>query len=77
MELAREIVRHGLDHLYDAVAAYEKGMLPRAKDFIVRCEESGQLMFADDSPRGFHEMLEKYKAGSQLNKEEEERENGF
>ena len=69
MELAREIVRFGIEHLDEAVAAYEKSMLPRAKDFIIRCEESGKLMFAEDSPRGFHEMLERYKTGSQLDKE--------
>jgi hypothetical protein len=75
MELAREIVRYGVERLDEAVTAYEKGMLPRAKDFIIRCEESGKLMFAEDSPRGFHEMLEKYKDRAQL--EKKEKENGF
>ena len=72
MELAREIVRYGVEHLDEAVAAYEKTMLPRAKDFIIRSEESGRLMYAEDSPRGFRELLEKYKNRAEKEKEEQE-----
>lgn len=66
MELGREIVRRGIEHLTDAVAAYEKSMLPRAIDFIQRCEQSGKFMFAEDSPKGFREMLDSYANGDLL-----------
>ena len=66
MELAREIGRCGVDHLDEAVAAYEKVMLPRGMDFIRRSEQSGQFMFALDFPKGFREMLESYKKGALL-----------
>ena len=66
MELAREIIRYGVDHLDEAVAAYEKMMLPRGMDFIQRCEASAKLMFAQDSPKGFQDLLESYKKGNLL-----------
>jgi hypothetical protein len=69
MELAREIVRCGVDHLDKAVAAYEKVMLPRGRDFIKRCVASGKFMFALDSPKGFQELLESYKNGNLLSED--------
>ena len=72
LQLGREIVRCGVEHLDEAVAAYEQIMFPRAQDFIQRCEESGKFMFAEDSPRGFQEMLESYKQGSPLATDGEE-----
>ncbi len=70
MELAREIIRCGLGRLDEAVAAYEKVMLPREMDFIKRCEESAKFMFALDSPKGFQDMLESYKKGDLLSENE-------
>ena len=57
LQLAQEIVKHGRDHLNEAVVAYERKMLPRAIDLITRSKASGELLFAEDSPKGFREML--------------------
>ena len=53
VQLAQQIVKHGLDDLNRAVSEYEKLMFPRAIDLISRSTESGKLLFAPDSPRGF------------------------
>ena len=65
-ELGLQIVKCGIGHLEEAVAAYEKAMLPRAADFIKRCEQSGNFMFAPDSPKGFLDMLNSYRSGKLL-----------
>jgi hypothetical protein len=66
MELGLQIVKCGIDNLGEAVAMYEKAMLPRAADFIQRCEQSGNFMFAPDSPKGFLDMLNSYAKGQLL-----------
>ena len=53
LQLAQQIVKHGLDDLNRAVSEYEKLMFPRAIDLIRRSAESGELMFAPDAPRGW------------------------
>ncbi len=57
LALARAIAQHGLERLGTAVAEYEKDMFPRAIDLITRSTASGDLIFAEDSPRGLVEMI--------------------
>ena len=52
VQLAQQIVKHGLDDLNRAVSEYEKSMFPRAVDLISRSTESGKLLFAPDAPWG-------------------------
>lgn len=53
LQLAQQIVKHGLDDLDRAVSEYEKLMFPRGIDLISRSTKSGELFFAPDSPRGW------------------------
>ncbi|EMC92684.1 hypothetical protein BAUCODRAFT_258020 [Baudoinia panamericana UAMH 10762] len=53
LQLAQQIVKHGVDDLTAAVAAYEKEMFPRGIDLIQRSAKSGELLFAPDAPRGW------------------------
>ncbi|QIX01100.1 hypothetical protein AMS68_006617 [Peltaster fructicola] len=53
VQLAKQISKHGLDHLESAVEEYEKDMFPRAIDLITRSEESGAHLFAEDAPKGW------------------------
>lgn len=49
LELARSIVKYGLDGLDQAVSEYEKQMFPRAVDLIQRSVEIGNVFFAKDA----------------------------
>jgi len=51
--LAQQIVKHGLEDLDVAVAEYEKDMLPRGIDLINRSEESGKLLFGENTPQSW------------------------
>jgi len=53
LQLAQQIVKHGLDDLDRAVLEYEKLMFPRGIDLISRSMKSGELFFAPDAPRGW------------------------
>ncbi|KIW99155.1 uncharacterized protein Z519_00818 [Cladophialophora bantiana CBS 173.52] len=53
LQLAQQIVKHGVDELDRAVSEYEKLMFPRAIDLISRSAMSGELFFAPDAPRGW------------------------
>ncbi|OQV07514.1 FAD binding domain-containing protein [Cladophialophora immunda] len=53
LQLAQQIVKHGLDDLGGAVSEYERLMVPRAIDLITRSTKSGELFFAPDAPRGW------------------------
>ncbi|KIW80229.1 hypothetical protein Z517_06844 [Fonsecaea pedrosoi CBS 271.37] len=53
LELARQIIKYGVNDLDRAVAEYEKLMVPRAIDLITRSHRSGELFFAPDAPRGW------------------------
>ena len=55
--LASQIVERGLDHLDEAVKAYEKEMFVRGRDLIDRSNGSGSLLFAPDAPKGLLEVL--------------------
>lgn len=57
VQLAKQIIKHGIDDLYAAVEEYEKDMFPRAIDLISRSEKSGELMYADDAPKSFLDAL--------------------
>lgn len=71
MELGLQIVKSGVGDLQEAVSAYEQAMLSRAADFIQRCEQSGDFMFAPDSPKGFLKLLNSYSNGQLLADEKE------
>lgn len=58
LQLAEEIVKHGLENLDEAVAAYEKKMFPRAIDLINRSNASKALMHAEDAPKGFKQVIQ-------------------
>ncbi|KAJ9605086.1 hypothetical protein H2200_010476 [Cladophialophora chaetospira] len=53
LQLAQQIIKHGLDDLQGAVSEYEALMFPRAIDLIERSKESGEFYFAPDAPRGW------------------------
>ncbi|RMZ89521.1 hypothetical protein DV736_g3257, partial [Chaetothyriales sp. CBS 134916] len=53
LQLAQQIIKHGLGDLDRAVSEYEKVMLPRGIDLINRSTKSGDLLFAPDTPRGW------------------------
>lgn len=53
VELAQQIQKYGLEDLTQAVAEYEKVMLPRGIDLITRSAESGKFLFAPDAPYGW------------------------
>ncbi|KAK4541576.1 hypothetical protein LTR36_007873 [Oleoguttula mirabilis] len=52
LQLAQQIVQHGLDGLDRAVAEYEKMMLPRAKKHMAAAEQ-GKLLWAPNAPHEF------------------------
>jgi 2-polyprenyl-6-methoxyphenol hydroxylase-like FAD-dependent oxidoreductase len=64
LQLAQEIVKYGLDDLTTAVAEYEKLMLPRGKALISESAANGDLLFADDAPKAFADMLNRLLADS-------------
>lgn len=53
VELAEQIVKHGLDDLDRAVSEYEQEMLPRAIDGNKEAARTQALMFALDSPKAW------------------------
>ncbi|KAK4565939.1 hypothetical protein LTR86_003788 [Recurvomyces mirabilis] len=57
LQLAEEIVKHGIDDLTSAVSEYEKLMFPRAIAMITESQANGEMLFADDAPRGFVEVF--------------------
>ncbi|KAK3679686.1 hypothetical protein LTR78_000062 [Recurvomyces mirabilis] len=57
LQLAEQIVKHGLDDLTSAVSEYEKFMFPRAIAMITESQANGEMLFAEDAPRGFVEVF--------------------
>lgn len=57
MQLAREILRAGLQNLDKAVARYEEEMFPRAAEHIRDGLQMNDVLMAENSPRGFKEWL--------------------
>ncbi len=55
--LAGALGRRGLEGIAEAVAEYERDMLPRAVSLVTRSTASGEIIFADDAPRGLVEIL--------------------
>ncbi|KAJ5201037.1 hypothetical protein N7449_005840 [Penicillium cf. viridicatum] len=55
LTLAQKIKQFGISS--QAVAEYEKEMFPYAIDVITRSLTSQELFFADDTPKGFMEMM--------------------
>lgn len=53
LQLAQQIIKHGIGNLDRAVQDYETLMFPRAMDLMGRSSKAGELMFALDAPRGF------------------------
>ncbi|KAJ6056803.1 uncharacterized protein N7446_007694 [Penicillium canescens] len=53
--LAQKLKQFGVSS--QAVAEYEKEMFPYAIDVITRSVASGELFFAEDSPKGFMKMM--------------------
>lgn len=53
VQLAQQISKYGFEKLDQAVAEYEKLMLPRGIDLISRSENSGNFLFAPDAPWGW------------------------
>lgn len=49
LQLAQAIVKHGMDHLDEAVSEYEELMFPRAIDLIQKSTEIGNVFFAKDA----------------------------
>ena len=57
LQLAESIKTFGIDRLDEAVAEYEKKMLPRGVDLITRSNANGELMFSDGVVEFFDKML--------------------
>lgn len=53
LQLAQQIIKHGLDDLSGAVSEYERLMFLRAIDVIEKSAKSGKLMLAPDAPQGW------------------------
>jgi 2-polyprenyl-6-methoxyphenol hydroxylase-like FAD-dependent oxidoreductase len=53
VELARQIIRHGIDDLESAVIDYEKRMLPRAVEAIAKGQWFIEHFFGADTPQNF------------------------
>lgn len=53
LQLAQQIIKHGLGDLVGGVSEYEALMFPRWTNLIKRNAESGELLFAPDAPRGW------------------------
>lgn len=53
LQLAQQIMKHGMGNMYEAVREYEASMLPRGIDLIQRSAAAGNLLFALDAPRGW------------------------
>ena len=53
LQLAQQIVKHGLEDLPRAFSEYEALMLPRGIDLIQRSTVAGEFLFARDAPRGW------------------------
>lgn len=49
LQLAQQIVQHGIDHLNEAVSEYEQLMFPRAIDLIQKSTDIGNVFFAKDA----------------------------
>ncbi|KAK6436405.1 hypothetical protein LTR95_007402 [Oleoguttula sp. CCFEE 5521] len=64
MLLAEQIAKHGIDHLDEAVVAYEAVLEPRAKELIA---DTGiiELMYAEDAPNGFIKLFNDMMGGEQ------------
>nr|POF12725.1 tetracycline resistance protein from transposon [Quercus suber] len=53
LQLAQQIIKHGLDDLDQAVSDYEKEMFPRGISLISRSASNGKLLFAPNAPQSF------------------------
>lgn len=69
LQLAQQIIKHGLGNLDEAVAEYEAAMLPRASDHVRRNLASGELLFAADAPRGWLKTFTGLDIGSESSSE--------
>jgi hypothetical protein len=57
LQLARQIVQHGVDRLDEAVVAYETEMFVRGKENIEDGDQKQAIFFAEDAPREFAKWL--------------------
>nr|OQO15539.1 hypothetical protein B0A51_15261 [Rachicladosporium sp. CCFEE 5018] len=64
MLLAEQIVKHGVDHLDEAVVAYEAILKPRAKELIADTDMI-ELMYAQNAPDGFVKLFNDMMGGEQ------------
>lgn len=57
LQLAQQIVQHGVDRLDEAVVAYETEMFVRGKENIEDGDQKQAIFFAEDAPREFAKWL--------------------
>jgi 2-polyprenyl-6-methoxyphenol hydroxylase-like FAD-dependent oxidoreductase len=53
VELARQIIKHGMDNLDSAVVEYEKAMFPRAVEAINKGQWAAEHLFNAESSQSF------------------------
>nr|POF26368.1 monooxygenase asqm [Quercus suber] len=57
LQLAQQIIKHGVDDINKAVSDYEKEMFPRGISLISRSANNGRLLFAPDAPQCFLDAM--------------------
>ena len=58
LDLAQQIIKLGVEHLDEAIEAYEKLMFPRAKAMIEDSASMNEAMFSEESPAPLLKMFE-------------------
>jgi 2-polyprenyl-6-methoxyphenol hydroxylase-like FAD-dependent oxidoreductase len=53
VELARQIIKHGIDDLESAVVEYEEAMFPRAVEAINKGQWAAEHLFSAESSQSF------------------------
>lgn len=53
LQLAQQIIKHGIDCLDSAVQEYEQQMFPRALETIKEAADMNESMYGPDSPAGW------------------------
>ena len=57
LELARQIIKHGIDGLDQAVVEYEKAMLPRGTQAIQKGQFMTEKLFGPEAPGSFFKAI--------------------
>lgn len=66
LQLAQQIVKHGVHSLDRAIEEYERSMWPRARETIEDAAMKNEMIFAEDAPAGLlHAFTDGFQNGGE------------